>query len=307
MNVTIRAALLAATTVIATAGIVSAKDSDTATTSTKDYVVLKVGNEVIKNSDVIETWKNLFPAGQAPDFNSFDENIRQNVLRGLVSERLIYNEAIEAGYDKDTEVKQRLEHLSKQVVMQGFMENKAEKLVTDEQLRTAYAKKVAASKGEEEVRARHIMVASEDEANKIYKEVKNGKDFEKIAKEKSADKGSGANGGELGWFTKERMVPAFADAAFKLKKDEVSKPVKSEFGWHVIKLEDRRKVKVPSFDEMKESLKAEAANKAVQTYVEKLLSKADVKYYDANGKEKPFSTSLTPEAGKAATTTKKKQ
>lgn len=319
MNKPIRAMLLAATALIAFPAFAAEDSADAAkatkdtaaadkadagdaaksskpATPAKDYTVLKVGGEDIKNSDVIETWKGLFPGGQAPDFNSFDENIRQNVLRGIASERLIYNEAVHAGYDKDPEVKKRLEQLQKQVVMQAFMESKAKDLVTDDQLRAAYAEKVAAAKGQEEVRARHILVTSEDEAKKVSDQLKKGGDFEKIAKEKSTDKGSGANGGELGWFTKDRMVPEFADAAFKLKKGDVSAPVKTEFGWHIIKLEDRRPVQVASFDEMKDSLKGELANKAVQTYVEGLLKKSDIKYYDANGKEKPFSTSLSPAA-----------
>lgn len=263
---------------------------------TKDYTVIKMGNDEIKNSEVIDTWKGLFPGGSAPDFNSFDENIRQNVLRGLASERLIYNEAIKAGYDKDPEVKKRIANVEKQVIMQGFMENKAKNLVTDDQLRAAYAEKAAAMKGQEEVKARHILVGSEEEAKKIYDQIKKGGDFEKIAKEKSTDKGSGANGGELGWFTKERMVPEFADASFKLKKGEISAPIKSEFGWHIIQVEDRRPLQIASFDDMKETLKGELANKAVQSYVEGLLKKADIKYYSAEGKEKPFSTSLSPAA-----------
>lgn len=307
MKSTLRALLLAATALAVTPAMAVAEAEKPAAEETakpeekkadagKDYVVLKVGGESIKNSEVIETWNGLFPGGKAPDFNSFDENIRQNVLRGLVSERLIYAEAVKAGYDKNADVKRRLEHLAKQVVMQGFMEDKAKNMVTDDQLREAYAEKANAAKGQEEVRARHILVSAEDEAKKIAEQIKKGGDFEKLAKEKSTDKGSGANGGELGWFTKDRMVPDFANAAFKLKKGEVSAPVKSEFGWHIIKVEDRRALQVPSFEELKEGLKVEVANKAVQTYVEGLLKKSEVKYYSADGKEKPFSLSLNPAA-----------
>ena len=260
----------------------------------KDYTIIKVSGDEIKNSEVLESWKNLFPGGSAPDFNSFDENIRQNVLRGLVSERLIYNEAIKGGYDKNPEVRKRIAALEKQVIMQGFMEEKAKSLVTDDELKAAYAEKVAASKGQEEVKARHILVPTEEEAKKIYEQVKKGGDFDKLAKEKSSDKSSGTNGGALGWFTKDKMVPEFAEAAFKLKKGEVSEPVKSEFGWHIIKLDDRRPITVASFDDMKESLKGELANKVVQKYVEGLLKKSDIKYYTPDGKEKPFSTSMTP-------------
>jgi peptidyl-prolyl cis-trans isomerase C len=267
--------------------------------TTKEYTILKVGSEEIKLSDVLDIWKGLFPGGAAPDFTTFDENIRQNVLRGLVSERLIYQEAMKAGFDKNEEVKKRIEQMQKQLVMQGFIEDKAKALVTDAQLKAAYAEKEKANKASpvEEVSARHILVEKEEDAKAIADELKKGGDFDKIAKEKSTDKGSGARGGDLGWFTKDKMVPEFADAAFKLKKGEISAPVKSAFGWHVIKLEDRRAVKMANFDEMKEELRAELTNKAVQNYVEGLLKAADIKYFSADGKELPFSRSLAPAAG----------
>ena len=297
MNPTFRALLLTATATFSLMAMPALAEDAPAG---KDFTILKIGSDEVKNSEVLDTWKGLFPGGAAPDFNSFDENIRQNVLRGLVSEKLIYGEAVKAGFDKDAEVKKRIATVEKQIIMQSFMENKAKGLVTDDQLHAAYAEKVAAAKGQEEVKARHILVASEDDAKKIYAQIKKGGDFEKIAKEKSTDKGSGTNGGELGWFTKEKMVPEFAEAAYKLKKGEVSEPVKSEFGWHIIKVEDRRPLQVASFDDMKESLRGGLANKAVQTYVEGLLKKSDVKYFGADGKEKTLSLSLAPAAAKPA-------
>jgi peptidyl-prolyl cis-trans isomerase C len=284
MTRTFRAFLLATAVFAAPAFAADTKSTDNA----KDYTILKVGSEEIKNSEVLDVWKGLFPNGSAPDFANFDENVRQNVLRGVISERLIYQEALKAGIDKSDEVKKRLEALQKQVVMQTFMEQKAKTLVTDTQLKAAYNEKVAAMKGEEEVKARHILVTDEAEAKKIGEQIKKGNDFDKIAKEKSTDKASGVNGGDLGWFTKDRMVPEFADAAFKLKKGEVSSPVKTAFGWHIIKMEDRRAVKALPFDEMKEALKGDVTNKAVQTYVEDMLKKADIKYFTPDGKQKDF-------------------
>lgn len=273
----------------------------------KDYTIVKLGSEDIKNSEVLEVWKGLFPAGSAPDFSSFDENVRQNVLRGMVSEKLIVTEAKKSGFDKSAEVKKRLEQLQNQVVMQAFMENKAKSLVTDEQLKKAYDAKIVGLKDQEELKARHILVKEEDEAKKLSKEIKKGGDFDKLAKEKSIDKATGAKGGDLGWFTKDKMVPEFADAAFKLKAGEVSEPVKSSFGWHIIKAEERRKVTPPSFEEMQESLRAELANDAVRNYVEELLKSADIKYYGPDGKERSFSRSFeqpkadaAPAAGDAA-------
>ena len=260
----------------------------------KDYTIINLDGEDIKNSDVMEVWKGLFQGGAVPDFATFDENIRQNVLRGLVSERLIHKEALKAGIDKNEDVKKRLENLQKQLIIQSFMENKTKTLVTDDQVKALYDEKLAASKGQEELKARHILVASEEEAKKISADLKKGGDFEKVAKDKSTDKGSGANGGDLGWFAKDKMVPEFFDATFKLKKGEVSAPVKSSFGWHVIKLEDRRPIKMPPLEESKDALKAELSNKAIQSYVESLLKTSSIKYFDENGKEKDFARTLLP-------------
>lgn len=289
MKQTFRALLLGATLLTAIPALAEEKD----------YTIIKVDGEEIKSSEVAGTWKTLFPGGAAPDFSGFDENIQQNVLRGMVSERLLYKEATKAGFDKNEEVKKRLAQIQKQIVIQSFIEQKAKSMASDEQLKSLYQQKTDAAKGQEEVKARHILVDKEEDAKKIAEQLKKGGDFDKLAKEKSTDKGSGANGGELGWFTKDKMVPEFADAAFKLKKGEVSAPVQSQFGWHLIKVEDRRPIKLPSFDEMKESLKAEATNKAVESYVEGLLKAADIKYFGADGKEKPFARELSPAAGKA--------
>ena len=278
----------------------AAAPAASAPAGSKDFTIIKLGAEDIKNSEVVDIWKGLFPAGAAPDFANFDENIRLNVLRGIVSERLVYQQAVKEGFDKSEEVKKRIAQLQKQVVMQAFMEQKAKTLVSDSELHKAYDTKVAEMKGNEEVKARHILVADEPTAKDVAKQLKKGGDFEKIAKEKSTDKGSGANGGDLGWFTKEKMVPEFAEAAFKMKKGEVSAPVKTAFGWHIIQVEDRRAVQPPSFDEMKESLRAEAANKAVQGYVEGMLKTADIKYFAADGKTKDFPRTLAPAAGEAA-------
>ena len=261
-------------------------------TTAKDYTVINLDGEDIKNSDIMEVWKGLFQGGSVPDFATFDENIRQNVLRGLVSERLIYKEALKVGFDKSEDVKKRVENLQKQLVIQTYIENKSKALVTDEQIKTLYEEKLVASKGQEELKARHILVATEEEAKKLSADLKKGGDFEKVAKDKSTDKGSGVNGGDLGWFAKDKMVPEFFDGAFKLKKGEVSTPIKSSFGWHVIKLEDRRPLKIASIEESKDALKAELTNKAIQSYVESLLKTASIKYFDENGKEKDFARTL---------------
>lgn len=257
----------------------------------KDFTLLKLNGQDIKQSEAEDIWKNLFPTA-APDFNTFDESVRLNVLRGMVSERLLYQEAVKEGINKSDEVKKRLAILEKQVVLKVYLEKKSAQLVTEQQLKDAYAKKVAGVKDQEEVKARHILVATEDEAKEIAKQLKKGADFETLAKQKSSDKASAIQGGDLDYFTRDRMVPEFSDAAFALKKGEVSAPVKSKFGWHIIKVEDRRKVHIPSFEEVKDELVTELSTINMQEHIEALLKKADIKYYSPDGKEREFPRTL---------------
>lgn len=254
----------------------------------KNPVVLKVNGEEVTKSDVSDAWNSLFPGGAAPDFDTFDESVRQNVLKGLVSEKLLYKEAEKSGVPEREDIQRRLKNLEKQLAIQAFVEEKSNALITEKSLKEAYQQYVAKAKNNEEVRARHILVDSEEKANALYERLKKGEDFSKLAKAESKDTGSGARGGDLDYFTKDKMVKEFADAAFTLKKGEISKPLKTEFGWHIIKLEDRRPQKLESFEEKKEELTAELRKKALQQYIDGLVAKADVIYYGPDGKPKPL-------------------
>ncbi len=255
-----------------------AQDTDT---DSKDYVIMKVGNDQIKKSEVEKVWRGIFPGSNPPKFDSFDEKIKDNVLRGVASEHIIDKEAEKSGIQNSSEVKDRVAEAKKQIVIQEFLKQKAKTLVTDKELQEAYAERT--KNPEEEIHARHILVKTKEEANAIEKKLRNGGNFEQIAKEESEDKSSGAAGGDLGWFTADKMVPEFSKAAFALKKGEVSAPVKTDFGWHIIKLEDRRKVTPPTFSEMKDHLAQELGNKAIGDYINSLMKKARVTVYDENG------------------------
>lgn len=249
------------------------------------YTILSVDGEEITSSETEEVWKGLFPDGVAPDFDGFDEEVRQNVLRGVVSEHLLYKEAEKAGVSERGSVKRRLEQLKKQVTIQAYVEELAASFVTEKTLEEAYAQYVEKSKDEEEVRARHILVDSEEKAEDIIKKLESGQDFIRLAKSHSADKGSAVRGGDLDYFTRDKMVKEFADTAFDLKPGEFSKPVKSQFGWHIIKVEDRRTLKTRSFADMEEQLKAEIRKQSVESYVNQLMEKAEVQYFSKKGKQ----------------------
>jgi peptidyl-prolyl cis-trans isomerase C len=132
---------------------------------------------------------------------------------------------------------------------------------------------------EEEVHARHILVPTEDEAKAIEAELKKGADFATLAKEKSKDPGA-ADGGDLGYFTKDQMVAEFSDVAFKLDKGQVSDPVKTQFGWHIIKVEDKRTKPTPTFDEVKSQISTYVAHRAQAELVDKLRKTATIERLD---------------------------
>lgn len=264
-----------------------------------DYVILEVGGKEIKKSEVTAIWQGLFPPGAAPEFDKVEEPIRQNVLRGVVSEYLLLEEAQKAKADQSPEVQKQLEDAKRKLVVRHFIENKSKGLVSDAEVKSAFDRMVAAMSDQDEVRARHILVDSEAKAKDIKKKLDNGASFEKLASELSSDPGSKKQGGDLGFFTEDKMVPEFAKAAFATKKGKISDPVKSNFGWHIIKVEERRKVTPPTFDAVKERLKAEIAEKKLSEYVNKLVDAQDIKYFGADGKEKQLTK--TPDSAAKAT------
>lgn len=251
----------------------------------KDYVILKVGDDEIKKSYVMEIWKGLFPEGEAPDFDGFDDNVKQNVLRGVVSEHLINEQAEKAGLENDPEVLEKVAQFKKKLVIQTFLDKKASQAVSEDQLRAAYNDEVKKQAGKKEVRARHILVSSEDQAEEIKEKLDDGEKFEDLAKQLSTDKGSAVSGGDLGYFTEGEMVPEFTKAAFALDKGDVSDPVKTDFGWHIIKVEDIRDVAVPTYVEMKDKLRDQMKGEALKSYINELIDTAKVEYFSPKGEK----------------------
>jgi peptidyl-prolyl cis-trans isomerase C len=133
--------------------------------------------------------------------------------------------------------------------------------------------------GEQEVHARHILVETEDDAKAIEDELKKGGDFAELAKKKSKDPGS-ADGGDLGFFTKDQMVPEFANVAFSLEPGKISDPVKTQFGWHVIKVEEKRNRKPPDFEQVRGQIETYVTRKAQADYVSKLREAAKIERTD---------------------------
>jgi len=199
---------------------------------------------------------------------------RQYLLDYLIDGTLVAQQGLKDKLDQGPDFAKQLAYYREKILMEAVLTKIAQEAVTPENLKKTYDEAAKAQKPEEEIHARHILVATEAEAEAVEKRLKAGEDFGKIAKELSKDTGS--DGGDLGWFTREKMVPEFADAAFKLKVNEISAPVKSEFGWHVIQVLGTRQTQFPPFDQIKNQVASYVIQKAQTEFVEGLRKDAKI-------------------------------
>jgi parvulin-like peptidyl-prolyl isomerase len=209
-----------------------------------------VNGENVTNKDIV-----MVLGGSNMDFNSLNEKQKKDVLNQAVDNKLLASYAIKNGIEKNDEYKEKLAQIKKDLALQTWIAKELNSIsVTQKELKDEYKKREKNT----EYKARHILVDNEQEASKIIEKLKKSKnlvqDFISTAKENSKGP-SGSNGGDLGWFVKERMVPEFGQALSKMKKGAISsKPVKTEFGYHIILLEDTKAVQLPPFEQTKEQL-----------------------------------------------------
>ena len=245
-----------------------------------DPVVAEVNGEKIMFSDLVATYRALPARLQQVPF----EQLYRPLLEHAIAIRLLSAEGRKAKLHESEAVKKRIRYIEGQYVYEAYVEKIVAERATEAKLKEAYEAFVKDFKGEEEVRASHILVKTEQEAKDIIAQLDKGADFAKLAKEKSIDPTKDRNSGDLGFFSKEQMVKEFAEAAFALKKGETAKvPVKTQFGWHVIRVTDRRAGAPPKFDEVKEQLRQKLAETIAQEEIAKLRGAAKIQRFDAKG------------------------
>jgi len=244
-----------------------------------DPVVARVNGAEIKASDLAiaeeEVGSNLPPT--SPE-------AKRDQLVTYVSDMMLLAKAAE---DKkladDAAFKRRLAYLRNKLLMETYLQGEMKAAMTDAAMRQVYDDASKQMKGEQEVRARHILVETEDEAKAVLAELKKGTDFAELARLKSKDPGAASEGGDLGYFTKDQMVPEFAEAAYKLEKGQLSEPVKSQFGWHVIRVEDKRDRVIPPFEQVKDQVEAFVARKAQAEVIAKVRQGAKIERLETKG------------------------
>jgi peptidyl-prolyl cis-trans isomerase C len=221
---------------------------------------------------------------------------KREYLITYLAEIIILSQAADAQKIGDRpDVKHRIDVERNRVLMETLLKDAGQAAVTDEAMHKVYDDAVKQMPPEQEVHARHILVATEAEAKDIEAQLKKGADFATLAKEKSKDPGA-ADGGDLGYFTKDQMMPEFAEAAFKLDKGQISDPVKTQFGWHIIEIEDKRIKPTPTFDELNSQIQTYVEHRAQADLVQKLRSAANIERLDQPAPPAADPSALNPAA-----------
>jgi peptidyl-prolyl cis-trans isomerase C len=259
-------------------------------------VIAKVNGENVYRSDYDEALSQLPAQAQqmGPDV------IYPLLLDRLVDEKLITIAATKAVPADDPEVEKQIAALRKRILMQVYFQREVEAKLTEEVLQQRYEDWKEANPAASEVHARHILLETEEKAKEVLTEVQGGKDFAEAAKEHSTGP-SGPNGGDLGFFTQDQMVKPFADAAFAMEPGDVSEaPVQTDFGWHIIKVEDRRQQPQPGFEEMRGQLTEEATQEIATSMLSELREGAEIETFDIDGNPMPEKTEEPASEGEPA-------
>ncbi len=257
---------------------------------TDDPVLASVDGAPIRRSDVIAVQRTLPPQFQQLPV----EVLYPAVLERLIDAKLLANAGRRENLDKDPEVKQRLAQFEERLIQDVYLTRRIEAAVNDKAIRERYDQYIKTNPAEEEVRARHILVSTEAQAKEVIAELKKGADFADVARAKSIDPTGKQQGGDLGYFSRDEMVPEFSEAAFNLKEGEITEtPVKSQFGWHVIKVEAKRK-STPAFEEMRDQLAEEIQQETVNQIVAQLRSSAKIERFNSDGSSAPAEKATPP-------------
>ncbi|MGH6938988.1 peptidylprolyl isomerase [Hypericibacter sp.] len=263
-----------------------------------DPVVAIVNGTPLHRSDVVASARGL-----PEQYQQQIDLIFPALVERLVGLELLAQAGRDANLANDPEVQKMMKVYEGQAIRQVYMTNLIHDGVTDEEVKKRYDAYVAANPPKTEIHARHILLKTKEEAVAVIAELDKGANFAELAKTKSTDPAA-SNGGDLGYFLPEEMVKPFADAALALEKGKYTEtPVQTEFGWHVIFLEDKRERKPPTLDEMKQELQSQIAEEIVGKKVEALRATAKVELFNPDGTPRPDTPPAPADGGAAAPAT----
>jgi len=255
-----------------------------------DPVVAVVNGKEIHRSEVIDAQQSIPQARQMPL-----EQIYDQLLDQVITNELVLDQAKKAKLEDDPQVKAAFKDAQSAILRRAWVAKRVDSDITEPQIKARFDELVKTVQPQEQVHARHILVDSEDAAKAVLADLKSGVSFEDEAKAKSKDPSAKTNGGDLGYITEGETVKEFSEVAFKLKPGEITQtPVKTQFGWHVIKVEDRRMAPPPTYDEAKGQVRQQLAQEDIAKVIDGLKKAATVKRFKLDGT--PADASAAPKA-----------
>ena len=241
----------------------------------KGQEIATVNGVAIYESDIQNRLNTISPNGKI-DLASLPKEVLEALVLEVNVNNTIDEEAKKLKYQNDPEINKKVEDYKKELVREKFLKEQVYSKATEERALEEYNLMVEHLKGKEERKIKHILVSTEEEIERARRSVMRSGNFEKVAKEKSIDTASAENGGDIGYVLQEELVPEFGDVAFILKVGEVSKPVKTQYGWHIIKVEDIRPAEFMPFEDVKDGIIQRLQEQAIQEYLLKLTKDADI-------------------------------
>jgi peptidyl-prolyl cis-trans isomerase C len=252
-----------------------------ATGTNDDPVVARVNGQVIHRSEVELAYRGAPPQIQQAPF----QQVYPQLLSSIINAELLAEAGRKAKIDQNARVKMQIAGATNEIVADAYVATLARSQITEAKLREAYDQYAKQAPQNEEIHARHILVGSEQEAKDLIDQLKKGADFATLANQKTTDPSNKGNGGDLGYFTKQDMVPDFANAAFALKPGEISQtPVHTQFGWHVIKVEDRRPLKPGTYEQVAPEIAQQMTRQIVGQKLQELRNEGKVEVFGPDGK-----------------------
>ena len=239
-----------------------------------DVVIAQINGIDIKQSDLDFAASEV--GSQLANFPPADR--RRMLLQFVIENQLMAEAAAQAGLDSGPSFEDRLKYHRRRTLRDAYFDKSVRGAVSDDEAKKIYDAKLAGLKPEEEIHARHILVSTEAEAKEVAERLKKGDDFATVAKEKSKD--PSAEGGDLGFFTRGRMLKPFEDAAFALEEGQLSEPVQTQFGWHIIKIEEKRTRALPTFDQVKDQIMTQLTQQKAKDIIRGLQEGAKIEIVD---------------------------
>lgn len=283
--------------VLAAMPAVAQQKSAAAAPGGDDPVVARVNGTVLHRSDIELALRGAPPEVQRQPL----DKIYPQVLNSLVNAQLLSQAGRKAKVDQSPEVKEQIAAAENEIVADAYVASLARTQITEAKLRAAYDQYAKAAPQTEEVHARHILVATEQEAKDIIDQLNKGADFATLAKEKTIDPPGKTDGGDLGYFAKGDMLPEISDAAFALKPGEYTKtPIHTQYGWHVVKVEDRRPGKAGTYEQVAPEIAQQMTQQLVAAKLQELRGQGKIELFGPDGKALPASASASAPAPQAA-------